>query len=449
MTQLPSPLTTARRTIRRDAPVLVADHVSKSFATPEGKDIQILGDISLDLYEGEIVALLGRSGSGKSTLLRTLLGLIAPSSGQVTYRGQPVMGPMKGMAMVFQSFALFPWLTVQQNVELGLEAQGVPSAERQKRALAAIDLIGLDGFESAYPKELSGGMRQRVGFARALVMNPDVLFMDEAFSALDVLTSETLRNELVELFTEGKIPTKVLLLVTHNIEEAIVMARRVVVLAPNPGQVRAEIAVNLPYPRDRDSAEVKALVEHVYQIMTTRPDAAQAGRDPTADPESIAYRLPAAPLNTLMGLLERIGESDQREDLPELAGEMNLEIDELFPLLDAAELLGFAGVQHGDIALTELGRAFAAGDLQTQKRLFAAALGEHSALVRHIGSVLATRPDHQAPEERFLRELEDFMSPEDAEALLAQAIDWGRFAELFEYDVHSGLLRLEGGKTLV
>lgn len=436
------------RVISRNPPVLVAEHISKSFTTPEGKDIQILNDISLDLYEGQIVALLGRSGSGKSTLLRTLLGLIGPTSGTVTYRGEPVTGPVPGMSMVFQSFALFPWLTVQQNVELGLEAQGIDPQERQKRALAAIDLIGLDGFESAYPKELSGGMRQRVGFARALVMNPDVLFMDEAFSALDVLTSETLRNELLELFNEQKIPTKVLLLVTHNIEEAILMAHRIVVLAPNPGRIRAEIAVNLPYPRDRESPEVGALLERVYQIMTTRPeDLSAQAPEPTADPKSIAYRLPITQLNSLIGLIERIGVSNQREDLPELADEMSLEIDDLFPLLDVAELLGFASVRHGDILLTEVGHTFATADVQGQKRLFAEALTKHIALVKHIYDVLQLRPDHQAPEERFLNELEDFMSHDDAEALLAQVIDWARFAELFEYDVHIGLLRLEAPET--
>ena len=432
---------------RPSTPVLLAaSHVSKSFQAPDGNELRVLSDITLELHEREIVALLGRSGSGKSTLLRTLLGLLFPSSGTVTYRGQAVSGPMPGMAMVFQSFALFPWLTVQQNVELGLEAQGVAARERRARALAAIDLIGLDGFESAYPKELSGGMRQRVGFARALVTDPDVLFMDEAFSALDVLTSETLRGELLDLFLEERIPTRLLLLVTHNIEEAALMAHRIVILAPNPGRIRAEIPVNLPFPRDRDSAEFKELVERIYHIMTTRPeDDARQVIDPGADRSSIGYRLPPAPINSFMGLIERVaaGPDYGREDLPRLADNMNLEIDDLFPLLDAADMLGFAAVQRGDITLTPEGQAFAVADVQQQKVLFSQALLARVPLGAHIRQVLAARPEHRAPEERFLRELEDFMSAEDAEKVLATAIDWGRFAELFEYDYNSGVLMLE------
>jgi NitT/TauT family transport system ATP-binding protein len=443
MTQLTS------RSVDRTAPILSARHITKTFQTPEGGHLKVLDDITLEVHDREIVALLGRSGSGKSTLLRSMLGLLTPSAGEVRYREQTVRGPMPGMAMVFQSFALFPWLTVQQNVELGLEAQGVRAKERQTRALAAIDLIGLDGFESAYPKELSGGMRQRVGFARALVTNPDMLFLDEPFSALDVLTSETLRSELLDLFLEERIPTRSLLIVTHNIEEAVLMANRIVVLAPNPGRVRAEIRVDLSYPRDRDSHEFKDLVERVYAIMTTRPehDVRAGSIDPGGDRASIMYRLPPAALNALMGLLERVGTGPDygREDLPKLADDMSLEIDDLFPLVDAADMLGFATVREGDITLTREGERFAgAPDVQEQKQLFAGALLERVPLVAHIRQVLLNRPQGRAPEERFLRELEDFMSEGDAEKVLATAIDWGRFAELYEYDYNSGVLMLEG-----
>ena len=443
----PTSPTPARQNAQRSAtPVLMrAEHISKSFQAPDGNELRVLDDISLELHEREIVALLGRSGSGKSTLLRTLLGLLPPTSGTVSYRGQPVPGPMPGMAMVFQSFALFPWLTVQQNVELGLEAQGVAARERRTRALAAIDLIGLDGFESAYPKELSGGMRQRVGFARALVTDPDVLFMDEAFSALDVLTSETLRNELLDLFLEQRIPTRLLLLVTHNIEEAVLMAHRIVILAPNPGRIRAEIRVDLPYPRDRETADFKELVERIYHIMTTRPeDDARQATDPSADRTSIGSRLPTVQINSFMGLIERVaaGPDYGREDLPRLADDMSLEIDDLFPMVDAADMLGFATVHDGDITLTLEGQAFAAADVQQQKVLFSQALLARVPLAAHVRQVLAARPEHRAPEERFLRELEDFMSAEDAEKVLATAIDWGRFAELFEYDYNSGVLML-------
>ena len=221
-------------------------------------DLVVLDDVNLTLQSGEIVGLLGRSGSGKSTLLRIVSGLLAPTAGEVIWRGQAVRGPAPGIAMVFQSFALFPWLTVQENVELGLEAQGVPRAEREQRAEGAIDLIGLGGYESAYPKELSGGMRQRVGLARALVVHPDLLLMDEPFSALDVLTAETLRTDLIDLWMEGRLPVKSILMVTHNIEEAVLMCDRVLVFASNPGRVAQEIRVPFAHPRNRLGARVPA-----------------------------------------------------------------------------------------------------------------------------------------------------------------------------------------------
>ena len=427
----------------KERTILSASHLTKTFQSPEGKDLRVLDDISVELREGEIVALLGRSGSGKSTLLRSLIGLITPTSGEVRYRNRPVPGPMPGMAMVFQSFALFPWLTVQQNVELGLETQGIPLSERHRRALEAIDLIGLDGFESAYPKELSGGMRQRVGCARALVTNPDVLLMDEPFSALDVLTAENLRSEILELWAERRIPTRAILLVTHNIEEAVLMADRVLVLSANPGRIRAEMPITLARPRDRDASDFRELVEQIYTIMTTpRPAVVET---PDADQSSIAYRLPKAPVSQLNGLLEQVasGPDYGRDDLPHLASDMQLEVDDLFPLTDAAQLLGFARVEQGDITLLPLGSIYVEATIQESKSLFAKQLLEHVALVAHIQRVLGTRPDHRAPEDRFLRELEDYMSSEDADVVLATAIDWGRYADLFEYDYNSGVLSLE------
>lgn len=427
--------------------VLEARGLSKTFVNPDGKIHMVLENIQFSLLEGEIVALLGRSGCGKSTLLRTLIGLIPPSKGEVRYRGRVLEGPAPSMAMIFQSFALFPWLTIQGNVELGLEAQRVPSAERRTRALEMIDLIGLDGFESAFPKELSGGMRQRVGFARALVTNPEVLFMDEPFSALDVLTAENLRGDLLELWTEKRILTKCILMVTHNIEEAVGLADRIVVLAPNPGRVRAEISVALSHPRDRDDPAFRELVEKVYTIMTTLPAAPEANA-PTGDRSSIAYRLPAASVGRLMGLLERVAREDYgQDDLPRISAEMHLDVDDLFPLTDAAELLGFARVAHGDITLLPPGNALVNADTGQRKAIFAEHLLARVPLERHIVSVLETRPERRAPEERFLRELEDFMPPEDAERLLSTAIDWGRYAEVFEYDFNSGIFSLEDRKT--
>jgi NitT/TauT family transport system ATP-binding protein len=424
--------------------LLRADHICKDFLSPEGRPFRVLDDISLELREGEIIALLGRSGSGKSTLLRILIGLLPPTSGDVRYRGRLIIGPMPGMAMVFQTFALFPWLTIQRNVELGLEAQGVAQAERARRAIDAIDLIGLDGFESALPRELSGGMRQRVGFARALVTNPDILFMDEPFSALDVLTAQNLRTELLELWLQRRIPTRALLMVTHNIEEAVLMADRILVLAPNPGRIRAEVTVPLAHPRAREDKAFLKLVDEIYDIMTTPAPTAPVAQ-PAADRASIAYRLPKASIESLGGLIERVasGPDYGRDDLPQLAEDMHLEIDDLFPLTDAAELLDLAEVRAGDITILPAGKAYADGDIQQQKQVFAAQLLQYVPLVAHIQRVLQTRPDHRAPDERFLSELEDFMSQEDAEAVLATAIDWGRYAEVFAYDFNSGILSLE------
>src|SRR6202167_301321 len=232
-------------------PLLRAAAVCKTYRTPDHIGRLVLDHLDFTLREGEIVAILGKSGSGKSTFLRILAGLIPASDGSVEYRGRPVFEPARGVAMVFQSFALFPWLTVLGNVELGLEAQGITAAERRRRAVDAIDLIGLDGFENAYPKELSGGMRQRVGFARALVVNPTLLLMDEPFSALDVLTAETLRTDLLDLWNEPPLPIKSILIVTHNIEEAVFMCDRILVLSSNPGRVIAEIQVPFKHPRNR------------------------------------------------------------------------------------------------------------------------------------------------------------------------------------------------------
>ena len=235
--------------------------VAKTFRSADGHLRSVLDTVDFTLREGEIVALLGQSGSGKSTLLRIMAGLIGADKGHVRYRGQPLYGPARSISMVFQSFALFPWLTVQQNVELGLEARGMPPDERAQKAEAAIASIGLAGFEGALPRELSGGMRQRVGIARALVTEPDVLLMDEAFSALDVLTGERLREDILDLWRSGTMPTKAMLVVSHNIEEAVLMADRVLIFASDPGRIRCQLSVQLPRPRDPDSADVRSLID--------------------------------------------------------------------------------------------------------------------------------------------------------------------------------------------
>ncbi|MBV6697786.1 nitrate/sulfonate/bicarbonate ABC transporter ATP-binding protein [Kitasatospora aureofaciens] len=432
-------MTTSTRTT-----IVEATNVTKTFTTPDGRALPVLDDISLHLVEGEIVALLGKSGSGKSTLLRCLAGLISPSSGTVAYRGTPLRAANPGVAMVFQSFALLPWLTVQQNVELSLQARGVGEEERRERALRAIDLIGLDGFEGAYPKELSGGMRQRVGFARALVVEPDALFMDEPFSALDVLTAENLRSELVGLWDGHEAPVKSILIVTHNIEEAVLLADRILVLSSNPGRIRFELTVDLPRPRDRRSPQFEALVDTVYGILTGReeqPAAEPAARQATP----ITTPLPPASVGGLAGLLEILLAMGGEEGLAEIADELNFEVDDLLPLVDAAVLLGLATTSDGRLAITATGREFAAADILTSKQLFARIAARRAPLVRAIVQALAATEDHKLREDLFLDLLRAGYDADDARRQLETAIDWGRYGELYDYDADDAVFHLEPG----
>jgi len=430
--------------ISTTAPPLRAIGVSKTYRSPDHSGRLVLGAVDFTLREGEIVAILGKSGSGKSTFLRILAGLLPASEGRVEYRGQPVTAPVRGIAMVFQSFALFPWLTVLGNVELGLEAQGVSAAERRRRAVDAIDVIGLDGFESAYPKELSGGMRQRVGFARALVVNPDILLLDEPFSQLDVLTAETLRNDLLDLWMERRIPTKGILMVSHNIEEAVELADRILIFSSDPGRISAEIPIGLPRPRSPEDAPFRQIVDQVYTLLTTVPGR-DGRRGAKPEPIGLGYRLPGAAVQQVSALIERLTEEpyNGRADLPQLADEENLAMDELFPLIELLQLLGLAHVSGGDIELTAAGRVYAEADMLTRKQIFADAVLKHVPLAAHIRRVLDERPGHRAPAARFLRELEDHLSEEEAERVLDTVINWGRHAEIFAYDYDDEVLSLE------
>jgi NitT/TauT family transport system ATP-binding protein len=423
--------------------LLEVQNCRQAYHKDSSADLVVLEDVNLSLHEGEMVALLGRSGSGKSTLLRIVAGLLQPTAGEVLWRGQKVGGPTDGVAMVFQSFALFPWLTVQENVELGLEARGVPRAERETRAEQAIDLIGLGGFESAYPKELSGGMRQRVGLARALVVHPDLLLMDEPFSALDVLTAETLRTDLIDLWSDGKLPVKSVLMVTHNIEEAVLMCDRILVFSANPGRVASELRVPFPHPRNRLDPAFRQMVDDIYALMTRR---AQPGGRVTAVPTAtLATPLHRVGTNLMAGLMETLvgPPYNGRADLPALAGALQLELDELLPLGETLQLLQFAVVEEGDIHLTETGRQFAEADTDERKRLFAAALRAHVPVVNMIRQVLDQRWNHRASAARFRDELEDYMSPDYAEDTLRSAIAWGRYAELFSYEEEAEQFSLE------
>ncbi|MGH8219521.1 MAG: AAA-associated domain-containing protein [Steroidobacteraceae bacterium] len=425
-------------------PLLKVDDVSKAFRKPDGEGLHVvLKGVNLEVAEGEIVGLLGRSGSGKSTLLRLIAGLSEPSGGELTYLGQPIAGPARGIAMVFQSFAIFPWLTVYENVALGLEALRMPRPEIRRRSLAAIDLIGLDGFESAYPRELSGGMRQRVGFARALVVHPNILLMDEPFSALDVLTAETLRTDFLDLWTEGRMPIKGVVLVTHNIEEAVLMCDRILVFASNPGRILTEIPVTLPQPRSRLDPTFRALVERIYVEMTARPaDSHARDRFPGL---GIGTVLPRVGSNLLSGLIETVAAApfNGTADLPKLASDLQMEIDDLFPIAEAAQMMRFAEVAGGDIKLTEAGLAFAGAALDERKRIFSRQLLSYVPLGAHIRRVLDERRSHGARKSRFLDELEDHMNEEQAEQTLRTIISWGRYAEAFAYDDENAAFSLE------
>jgi len=417
--------------------LLDVSHVSQTYSTGSGESAaQVLQDVSLSLRQGEIVSLLGRSGCGKSTLLRIISGLSRPTEGHVSIGGAMVDGPAEGVAMVFQSFALFPWLSVLDNVEIGPRAQGVPLEETRKRALQAIDVIGLDGFESAYPKELSGGMRQRVGFARALVVQPKILLMDEPFSALDVLTAETLRTDLLDLWQEGRMPIKAILMVTHNIEEAVLMSDRILVLSSNPGHVAAEIAIPLAQPRNRLDTEFRELVDRIYALMTQRPEPKRAEREAAVAAVGLGLALPLVSTNSLAGMLEEIAGPpyDGRADLPHLADSLQMEVDDLFPLGETLQLLKLAEFAEGDIKLTPAGKQFVDMDVDQRKRLLAEHLLANIPIAAHIKRVLDERPSHRAPATRFREELEDYMSEDYAERTLRAIINLGRYGELFAYD---------------
>lgn len=421
--------------------LLEIKNVKKLFRSDPSQELLVLDEVNFTMKEGEIVALVGRSGSGKSTLLRIMAGLIEATSGDIHYRGKPIDGPQSGISMVFQHFALLPWLTVLQNVELGLEAMGVDKAERRKRSLEAIDIVGLDGFESAFPKELSGGMRQRVGLARALVVNPDLLLMDEPFSALDVLTADNLRSDLLDLWDEQKARLGSILIVTHNIEEAILMADRIIIFDANPGRVKHDLKVNLKRPRDEETPGFRQLMHQIYTLMTS-PSADDISANQDID---LSYRVPDAKVSELSGLLETIAE----EELPgaisfsDLAELTQLDVDELISLTEVLDILKFTKTENGRIDLTPAGEKFADIDVLEQKAMFAKHFLNYIPVVKHIVSTLKRRHNHRVSKKFFLAELEEYFSDDDADRVLRVVIEWGRYAELFAYDDNTGKLSLE------
>lgn len=493
------------------ATITSLDHVGFSVS-----GVNVIDDVSLDIREGEIVCLLGPSGSGKSTLLRMVAGLTLPTSGRVLTDGKPFApGTNPATTVVFQTFALYPWLTVLENVELGLGGD-VPVTEKRRRAMAAVDLIGLDGYESAYPRELSGGMRQRVGFARALVVEPRLLLADEAFSALDVLTAENLRSELLRLWTSGEVPTTSVLLVTHGIEEAVGLADRIVVLGRAPGRIRKVLPVRLPHPRVRKSKEFQAMADVVYTLLS-EPDNDEAGigeddaedgaateseadvgapgspvssaagssagssdslgdmssasavssplhtvtdglaaRDAATSAPARYPSLPAVRMGSVAGLLSFIDPSGT--DLFRLGERLQLDVDDLYPILEAAEILGLLTLEGGDAQLLPAGEAFAGGSIDERKAAVrAAALASPTTrLVQQVVTMLNACADggeagagRRAASRRLPQELIfdtvllKHFSPQEARRQLEIAIEWGRFAELFGYDAPSGTLFLD------
>ena len=428
-----------------EAPIIEARKLEKFYGQPDGSRIQVIAPTDLAVYPGQIVALLGPSGCGKSTLLRMLTGLSPSSAGGVFWHGQPVRDESPNVSIVFQSFALFPWLTVLENVEAPLEARGMLPIERHKRALRIIDAVGLDGFETAYPKELSGGMKQRVGFARALVVEPEVLFMDEPFSALDVLTAETLRGELLELWLGHKIPTRAIFIVTHNIEEAVVLADRIIVLGRNPAHIHADFAVDLPHPRNRKSPLFIELVDAIYRVLT-RPDSKEdVIHSAVAHGTPVQHRvimLPHTRPGGMAGLLEILCDQGGHVDLHHLADELSLEVDALLPTVDTAVLLGLIRLEEGDAIITPEGHAFAKADIQTRKSMFRKAALANVPLLRQMEQSLKAKSDRTLPDEFFHDLIDEHFSEDESRRQLETAIQWGRYAEIFDYDAATGKLTL-------
>jgi NitT/TauT family transport system ATP-binding protein len=424
-------------------PLIEARQVEKFYDQPSDNRIQVIAPLDLAVYPGEILTLLGPSGSGKSTLLRILTGLSSASSGQVLWHGSPVNGPCENVSIVFQSFALFPWLTVLENIEAPLKARGVSPGSRFARSLRMADAVGLDGFETAYPKELSGGMKQRVGFARALVVEPEVLFMDEPFSALDVLTAENLRSELLELWEDKKMPTRAVFIVTHNIEEAVLLGDRIVVLGKNPGRIRTDFRVDLPRPRDRKHPRFTRIVDYIYQVLT-QPDTEHAlpatGSSqpasglPKSDARPKYPMLPHARTGGIAGFLEILADHNGREDVYRLADLLSFEIDDLLPIVEGAALLGFVKLTEGDAEITPAGLEFAHADILRQKELFRQAALQHVALLKQIKSALESKSDHTLPDEFFHDILDEHFTEEETLRQLETAVNWGRYAELFDHD---------------
>lgn len=419
--------------------ILEARNITKKYPTPEGGDVTVIGDVSIQIREGEFVSLLGPSGSGKSTFLRILTGLIPPTSGEILFNNKPLKHANPRLSIVFQSYGLLPWLTVLENVELPLLSMGIPKEDRRKKAIQVLDLVGLDGFETALPRELSGGQKQRVGLARALVLDPEILFADEPFSNLDVLTAENLRRDLLELWHQKKLNTKAIFMVTHSIEEAVFMSDTCIIFSKNPARVIGVIPINLPYPRDIRSREFQHYVDKIYTTMTS-PLMTKKLRT-SEKPEMLPHVRPGS----IIGLLELLLERGGRADMWEFAQGLNLEVDDIYPSIEGANMLGFIEVKEGDIIITEKGEKIALADIPTQKILFREAVLENVPLIKQIYSILKETNKKQLPKDFFIDLIDEYYSEKEAEKQVNTAISWGRFAEIMGYDEESDIVFLDVG----
>ncbi len=424
--------------------LLTLQHISQVYASGE-RHFTAIQNVDLTLSEGEFAVLLGPSGCGKSTLLRIIAGLQTPTEGQVLYRGTPLQGVNPHASIVFQTFALFPWLTVLENVEIALKVRRMPPNLRTARAFDLLDRVGLDGFETAYPRELSGGMRQKVGFARAMAVEPELLCLDEPFSALDVLSAEALRGELLELWTSGNIPTRAILMVTHNIEEAVFMADRIVVMDKQPGRVVTELTVNLPHPRQRKAPQFLDMVDRVYATLAgqTQPKHVELGTAPGEPGRTRA--LPHITINDLAGLLEHLAERPNNQaDIYHLVKELRVDSDHLLSLTEAAELLGFATIARGDITMTPLGKTFAEASILARKEIFATCIRQLP-IFKWLLAMLRAAHRQQLEWDLVQTALELEFPPDEAKRQLETAVNWGRYTELLAYDDSNEVFYLESG----
>ena len=418
--------------------LLEARHVTQRFRLPNGQVIEALRDVSLNVCEQEVVALVGPSGCGKSTLLRLFAGLARPADGSVLYRGRPLKGVLGAAAMVFQSFALLPWFTVSENVAMGLEARGVNGAARRDAVARAINLVGLDGFEQAYPKELSGGMKQRVGFARALAVAPEILLMDEPFGALDPLTAENLRSQVVDLWRDASTGVNTLVVVTHSVEEAVFLAGRIVVFGSHPGHVREELVNPLPYPRQERSPEFDGMVDRLHAILTATllPEPA-----PAAPQRLIPF--PRVHVSEVTGLLDHLlSRPDGKGHVFELAEDLGVDYDRMSAVVRGAEQLGWVTTPGEVVQLTLVGREGMAMDDSARKDATRARLKKHPLFGRVMAMLVESEGSME--DEEVLADLTIYFPFIPADSLFQTIVEWGRYAEVLDHDATAGRLMLTG-----